>query len=83
MVMMTGARKGNTPAEESALVIQTFWILMGCCILHTVYIIIRSGTAEFARYSAIAGISIDLMSLLVFAVILHRLNIISTEGKDK
>ncbi|MCH4193594.1 MAG: hypothetical protein LKF52_14975 [Butyrivibrio sp.] len=83
MVMMTGARKGNTPAEESASVIQTFWILMGCCILHTVYIIIRSGTAEFARYSAIAGISIDLMSLLVFAVILHRLNIISTEGKDK
>jgi len=76
--------KWNTrrmPARARAIALDTFWTILAAGLVHTAYILIRSGTPELPRYCLIFSVCIDLLSLLTLTEILHRLNIFET-GED-
>ncbi len=68
-------------ARSSAL--GAFWTTLMCGILHTIYIIAKSGTSEFARYCLIFSVCIDIVSIFVLCEVLHRLNLLETTKEEK
>jgi hypothetical protein len=70
-------------ARTRTVAFDTFWTVMAAGLLHTAYIVLRSGTAELSRYCLVFSVCIDLVSLLTLAEILHRLNVLETEEGEK
>lgn len=78
--MVLSRRNTRTmPNRARQIALDTFWIMMTAGLLHMFYIVLRSGTAELSRYCLILSACVDFVSLLTFAEILHRLNLLETE----
>ena len=66
-------------ARRRSIAVDTFWMAIGSGIFFTTDIILQSGSSELARYNVIYSISIDFVTFLFMAEVLHRLNFLDTE----
>ena len=60
--------------------LDTFLCLLGIGIADITAVILLSGTAELERYQMLYGICIDGVLMLFISEILHRTNILASEG---
>ena len=66
--------------RERQIMLDTFLCLLGIGIADITAVIILSGSAELERYQMLYGICIDGVLMLFISEILHRTNILASEG---
>lgn len=66
--------------RERQIMLDTFLCMLGIGIADITAVILLSGTSELERYQMLYGICIDTVLMLFISEILHRTNILASEG---